>query len=478
MLARIILVVDEARRQEELVDALAGPGVVVEALGGKRRLWERAAREACDLFVVSRSLLPGDGVGTVRLLRDQPEGPEVVVLAERGDAAEAAALQAAGCAAVVDARLGADAQGEVIESVLGRRQAQLNRRLGVARDLARPRLADFVSASPAMQAFMRVASRVVDSDATLLLQGETGVGKERLARAIHAEGPRGQGPFVTVNCGALPESLLESELFGHVEGAFTGATRSRRGLFELAHGGTIFLDEIGDMPYHLQVKLLHVLQHRTIQPIGGERAAQVDVRVMAATNRDLQDEVEARRFRQDLYYRLSVVTLTIPPLRERREDIPELVESYLDYFSSRVGRDVSGITPPALEALARYRWPGNVRELINVIERAMLLCDEDRIGVEDLPAAIGRPGAAPSPVRLRANEVLVDPSQWVDKPWAEVRRTVLDAVEWAYLSALLRETGGRVGETAERAGMAPRSLYAKMKHHGLRKEDFKPSRRR
>ena len=464
------MVVDERELQAALVAVLTGPGVVVEALRGRGRLWERAAREACDLFVVSRSLLPDDGVGTVRLLRALPDAPEVVVVTGHDDAGERARLQAAGCSAVLDASLPREAAHAVLAALLDKRRQAVERRYAVGRDMARPRLTDFVSSSQAMHAFMRTVGRVVASDTTLLVQGETGVGKERLARAIHAEGPRGQGAFITVNCGALPEALLESELFGHVEGAFTGATRSRRGMFELAHGGTIFLDEIGEMPYHLQVKLLHVLHHHEIQPVGGESALPVDVRVMAATNRDLGAEVEARQFRQDLYYRLSVVTLTIPALRERREDIPELVESYLHYFTPRLGREVSGIGDDAVEALRRYDWPGNVRELINIVERAMLLCDGDEITLDDLPASISgcldpRPPVSPGDV----------PAEWLGRPLADVRREVVGTFERAYLAALLGETGGRVGEAARRAGIRPRSLYDKMKAHGLRKEDFKPS---
>jgi DNA-binding NtrC family response regulator len=230
------------------------------------------------------------------------------------------------------------------------------------------------------------------------------------------------------------------------------------------------------MPYHLQVKLLRVLQEHEIQPIGSERTITVDVRVMAASNRDLAADVEAKRFRGDLFYRIGVVSLTIPPLRERREDIPELVLNYIHYLRPRVGREVTGISADAMEALCRYSWPGNVRELINVIERAMLLCDGEEITPDDLPAAIsGYLGARGAASLLDAAGDV--PPEWLDEPLSEVRRTVVDQIERAYLAALLRDTGGRVGETAARAGIQPRSLYDKMKQHGLRKEDFKPPSR-
>jgi DNA-binding NtrC family response regulator len=263
-------------------------------------------------------------------------------------------------------------------------------------------------------------------------------------------------------------------LFGHEKGAFTGAARTRRGLFELAHTGTVFLDEIGEMPYHLQVKLLRVLQDREVRPVGGERTISVDVRVMAASNRDLEAEVAEGNFRRDLFYRLSVVTLTVPPLRERREDIPELVDSYLDYLQPRVGCDVEGITEEAVAALVAYAWPGNVRELINVIERALLLCDGRQVTPGDLPQTI-RGGAAGEAPRRSAPGAAAGrlPDEWLGMPWKETRQAALAEVERAYFAALLEETGGRVGETAERAGISPRSLYEKMKRHGLRKEDFR-----
>lgn len=327
-----------------------------------------------------------------------------------------------------------------------------------------------------MAVFMDVVPRMVRSDTALLLEGETGVGKERLARAIHAEGLRSEGRFVALNCGALPESLLESELFGHVQGAFTGATAARRGWFEIAHRGTLFLDEVGEIPVHLQVKLLRVLQEHEIQPIGSEKTFGVDVRVIAASNRPLEPEVEAGRFRRDLYHRLSVVTVTLPPLRERAADIPVLVKRQIQYCAQEMGRHVTGISAQAMEALCRYPWPGNVRELNNVLERAILLCDDTEIHPDDLPESIAETaasadtGSAPdSPRSVRL------PAQWLAKPLREMREGFLADLERQYFSGLLRATHGRVGETARRAGIQERSLYEKMKKFGLRKEDFRPA---
>ncbi len=400
-----------------------------------------------------------------------------MVLSDEEQPEERAALLAAGCLAVLYTALPNHLLEEALSAALERRMQTAEETLLPRDALPPPQLSDFISASPAMETFMDVVHRVVASDATLLVQGETGVGKERLARAIHAESPRSAGPFVAVNCGALSETLLESELFGHEEGAFTGASRARRGWFELAHGGTIFLDEIGEMARHLQVKLLTVLQTREVQRVGAESSLLIDVRVMAASNRDLAAEVEAGRFRRDLYYRLSVVSLTIPPLRERREDIPGLVRGLIGRFRAEIPHRISGITPDAMEALCRYDWPGNVRELMNVIERAMLLSHTEQISRTALPTAISgllpaSPTDFPTPQAV-AQEQLSVPQQWLQQPLQEARQQLLTEFERAYLTGLLTETRGRIDETARRAGIRPRSLFDKMKRLGLRKEDFR-----
>jgi DNA-binding NtrC family response regulator len=279
----------------------------------------------------------------------------------------------------------------------------------------------------------------------------------------------------------LPETLIESELFGHEEGAFTGATRARRGAFELAHRGTIFLDEIGEMPPSLQVKLLHALQDYEVKPVGGERPVPVDVRIVVATNRDLRADIEANRFREDLFYRINVITLQIPPLRERQEDIPVLAQSYVAEISRRIGKDVKKLSAEALRALSRYSWPGNVRELINVIERAVLLCDGSSIAAKDLPIELANAGirrSGPISTLPETRLGLTFHGGWLDKPLREFRSKMVNEAEKAYLAGLLRQTHGRIGETAKRAGIEPRSLHGKMKKHGLRKEDFKLDRNR
>ena len=248
---------------------------------------------------------------------------------------------------------------------------------------------------------------------------------------------------------------------------------ARRGCFELAHGGTIFLDEIGELPKHLQVKLLRVLQERTIQRLGSEEPMHVNVRVMAATNRNLHDETKADRFRRDLYYRLSVVTLDVPPLRQHPEDVPKLAERYLADFRSRLNSKVSTIAEEAMQALVRYPWPGNIRELINVVERSVLLCEGDQITLDDLPRTIvPAPRHAADAKSSSALDVLFD-GDWRSRPWKDVRHAVVSSCEQAYFVDQLGKTNGNVDETARRSGINPRSLYDLMKRHGLKKENFR-----
>jgi len=479
VIAQILLALDQPTLQTQLKQRLAKPDVLVRVPRARRNLWNRLARETCDMVILSKTLVPRQAVEAIASLGELPDAPALVVFTSKNDPEERAALLAAGAEEVLYSGLSTPILVDVLETLLNKRREIVRQRLNVSRSLGQPRLADFVSNSPVMQDFMEMVRRIVPGNSSLLLLGETGVGKERLARAIHAEGARSDGPFVAVNCGALPESLLESELFGHEEGAFTGATRSRRGCFEMAHRGTIFLDEIAEMPLHLQVRLLRVLQDQQVQRVGGERPITVDVRVMAATNRDLHDEVEAGQFRRDLYYRLGVVSLTVPPLRERVADIAELAVSYVEYLRPRIGADVDSVSAAALAAMERYSWPGNVRELINVVERGMLLAAGGEITCQDLPEEIRRsapgwPGAGRG-VAL-ATDPRAIPDELLEQSLAEARARIVESFERGFLIRLLDDTGGRIGETAGRAGITPRSLYDKMRRYGLRKEDFKRRR--
>jgi transcriptional regulator with PAS, ATPase and Fis domain len=303
----------------------------------------------------------------------------------------------------------------------------------------------FILESPAMHRVIDVARRVAQVDSTVLLTGESGVGKERIARFIHEESARAGGPFVAINCAAVPENLLESELFGHVRGSFTGATQDRVGLFEAANSGTLLLDEIGEVPPPMQVKLLRALQERQIRRVGENRNRPVSARVIAATNRDLVKEIRAARFREDLYYRLRVVEIRIPPLRERREDVLALARAFVTDAAARTGRKVSGFTPAAAHQLLRYGWPGNVRELENAIERAVVLTARGRIDIEDLPPEVG----------LAVPDAIVPTDV---RPLADVERE--------YIKSVLRAVGGNRSQAARKLGIGEATLYRKIKQFG------------
>jgi two-component system response regulator AtoC len=309
-----------------------------------------------------------------------------------------------------------------------------------------------VAASPRMIELLEMLERAAEYKATVLLTGESGTGKEVLARAIHAQSPRRGEAFVAVNCGAIPEALLESELFGHAKGAFTGADRARRGLFAEADAGTIFLDEIGEMPLPLQVKLLRVLQEEEVRPLGEAKPRQVDVRVIAATARELESEVAGGRFREDLFYRLNVLRVEVPPLRERREDIPLLVDHFLAQSRETLGKPVRGIADDALARLVAHRWPGNVRELENVIERAVILAQSDQVGVAELPANLAQGDAADADAAAG------------DLSLRRARR----AAESEMIRRALRETDGNRTRAARLLGISHRALLYKLKEYEIR----------
>jgi two-component system response regulator HydG len=302
-----------------------------------------------------------------------------------------------------------------------------------------------------MQDLFRLLGQVASSDASVLIRGETGTGKELVARALHEQGPRRQRSFVAINCASLPETLLESELFGHVKGAFTGAVESRPGLLLKADGGTVFLDEIGDMPLMLQAKLLRAVQERRVRAVGGTDERPFDVRLIAATHRDLETAIEEGRFREDLFFRLNVISFHVPPLRARGSDVLLLAQHFLEGFAARAGKTVRGLSSAAAEKLVAYAWPGNVRELRNCIERAVALTEREELIVEDLPEAIRS---------YRASHVLVasdDPSELV--PMEEVERR--------YVLRVLEAVRGNKSLAARILGFDRKTLYRKLERYGV-----------
>ncbi|MFH1843919.1 MAG: sigma-54 dependent transcriptional regulator [bacterium] len=475
MIVRVLLVMADSSLKKRVRAMLDQADILVSTPRKSGEFWRYLATETFDLLLVDEVTLPkpaGESIGAVRNL---PERPDVVVFREDEDSHEGAALLAAGVLAVMQTGLPDAMIGEALVTLVERCREEGLRRLQAADEQNGPALRDIFSKGPIMQSIIEISRRVAITDTTILLLGETGVGKEWLARAIHTEGPRSSGPFIALNCSAIPEMLLESELFGHEEGAFTGAHRAHRGHFELAHHGTIFLDEIAEMPLHLQAKLLRVLQERRIKRVGGEHEIETDVRVMAATNRDLELEMEAKRFRPDLYYRIGVVTITLPPLRDRREDIAEFVRDQLARFQLKIGRHLTGLEPEAMEALIEYDWPGNVRELINVIERAVLLCRSNKIHLGDLPEVVANRGVRPfaSPMGGAPPAAKTIPPRLLEIPLKQAREEMIAAFEGSYLTGLLQRTEGRIGATARKAGITTRALYDKMKRYGLKKESFK-----
>mgnify|MGYP002641284575 CR=1 FL=1 len=472
MILRVSLALTSRELATAIAEQLSDMDHVFEVISADVSTWGRLVQRGADIIILDQELVPEPVENSMATLNGLPESPTTVVLAHSESPDDHARLLESNCDTVLYAGLPLERLVGAIEAAILTR-SQLSQISFASRFPGRaeePSLMDFRSNAASMQAFMQTVRRIVNSGVSLLIRGETGVGKEHLARAIHNAGPLRAGPFIAVNIAAIPEQLLESELFGHEAGSFTGADRSRRGAFELAHGGTLFLDEIGDMPLHLQAKLLRVLQDFEIRRVGSESTVQVDVRMMTATNRDIEAEVNANQFRQDLYYRLGVIHLTVPPLRERAEDIPMLARESLERLSIRVNSPACRISEEAMTCLEAYDWPGNTRELINVLERALLLSDTEEVRPECLPASIaGRIEF----VRESAVQLETAPSEWHGQTLPQVRESMIEKIEKAYLRMVLKQAKGRVGRAAELAGIHPRGLYDKLKQYQLKKEDYR-----
>jgi DNA-binding NtrC family response regulator len=315
-----------------------------------------------------------------------------------------------------------------------------------------------IGQSRAMQELRRLVRKVASSPTTVLITGESGTGKELVATAIHKLSDRADQPLIKINCTTIPEPLIESELFGYERGAFTGAVTAKPGRFELADGGTLFLDEIGELPREMQAKLLRAIQESEFERVGGIKTIHVDVRLIAATNRVLEEMVRKGEFRQDLYYRLNIVPIQLPPLRERRDDIPLLINHFIKKFNRRLGRNVTGFTPAAIQALMDYHWPGNIRELENIMQRVILLSDNDLIDVTDLPPA------------LEETETPSELTAWREPNLSlkEIVRQRTEVLEKSLIRAVLKETNGNVTQAAKRLQISRKSLQLKMKEYGLR----------
>jgi DNA-binding NtrC family response regulator len=450
-MAHILVVDDERNTLDALSTILRREGhTVLTAASGQEALTQ-LQEEMVDLLLSDLKMPKMDGLALLRHVK--AHHADVVVLMMSGYQDVTAAVEAMK-AGVFDYLVKPFGKEDVVRAV----QKALAHRALLVENLALKRQvrdqmarAQVIGSSPAWRKICEMVEQIAPSRATVLITGESGTGKELIAGLIHRLSPRAERPFITLNAAALPATLLEAELFGYEKGAFTGAQQRKPGRFELADGGTLFLDEIGDMPAEVQAKLLRVLQDGAFERLGGTRTLQVDVRVVAATNKDLMQEVEAGRFRVDLYYRLNVITLYLPPLRERREDIPLLVAHFLRKYAEQNNKAVTGIQQQALQYLQLYDWQGNVRELENVIERAVVLAKEPTIGIAEMPA------------HLQEKDLVPTPSEYFVLP----HNATLEEIERAAIAETLRRSGGNRQATARSLNIGLATLYRKLKTYQL-----------
>jgi DNA-binding NtrC family response regulator len=459
---RVLVVEDERAIQLALSGLLTREGYAVETAASGAAALARIAEAPFDCVLTDLSL--GDGPSGMDVLKRAKEvRPQtaVVMITAHGNEKIAVEAMKAGAEDYVPKPFDNDEIRMVVARCLERTRLERENQVLLDRLAREVGFEDLVGPGPAMRKVFETIQKVAETDLTVLVRGESGTGKELVAQALHHRSPRAKRPFVAVNCAAISRELVESELFGHEKGAFTGADARRVGRFEAAEGGTIFLDEIGDMPLETQAKVLRVLQERSFERVGGTRPIEVDVRVVAATHRDLEKEVREGRFREDLYYRLRVVVIEIPPLRERPEDLPLLVARFLEQVAKRLGRERKPIGPAALARLARHPWPGNVRELRNVVEQAAVLASGPEISEEDLRLD----GAALPPGKSLPPEHAAT--------FADAKRLAVEQFEREYLLRALRQCGGNISRAAESIGMVRQSLQQKIRELGLRDEDWR-----
>jgi len=445
----VLIVEDEAKMRRLLELNLGEDGFTTLSAADAETGLKLLRTEAVDLVVTDLKLPGQDGLEFLQTVKHLNATLPVVVMTAFGSVETAVEAMKAGAADYVLKPFSLAEMRMVIHKELDVRQLrEENRSLreALGRRYEHPNI---VARGPKMQEVMATVERVAPTNATVLLGGESGVGKDLIARAIHEKSRRASGPFVKINSTAIPETLLESELFGYEKGAFTGAAASKRGKFELADKGTLFLDEIGDVPLAVQVKLLRVLQEREFERLGGTRTVKVDVRLIAATNRDLREALEQHTFREDLYYRLNVVPIDIPPLREHKEDIPDLVKLFLSRFAAESGKQITGIAPEALHVLTDHYWPGNVRELQNVIERACALANGSVLGSSDIRLDAQRAKAANSSEPVLPEGMTLE--QWEDEIIREA----------------LRKADGNKSQAARRLGLSRNALRYRLSKIGI-----------
>ncbi len=434
---------------EPIAQALSPlPGCALELAHDQDELFGAGSRRRADLVLLDPAVASLHAADGIALFKAACEGCEIVLLLDDHDITVDVELMKIGAYGALGTPPAPEQLHELVRGLMERKEIERENR-ALIEALGESRTQNIVSHSPEMEKVLSMAARAARSDSTVLITGESGTGKELIARAIHLLGPRKNKPFVPVNIAALPENLIESELFGHVKGSFTGAMNERNGRFALANGGTLFIDEIGEIPPGIQVKLLRVIQFGSYERVGENAAREADVRIIAATNRDLESEVRAGRFRADLYYRVNVVPVNLPPLREHRSDIPYLVEYFIKKYAVRNGKDAKGITAEAMARIMRYHFPGNVRELENVIERGVVLCRGSYLTETDIFLPLEEEEADDEP-RGAYEEVMGD-------------------FERRYLAGVLERCGGNKSAAARELGINERRFRYRLKVLGMEK---------
>ena len=466
---QILVVDDEANLRKVLAAQLGRDGYEVHTAEDGEAALAFLRQHHVDLVITDLRMPKLGGMDLLRsALREQPDLP-VIILTAHGTVDTAVEALKTGAFDYISKPFDKDEVRLIVDKALKTR-ALASRDASRHQPPSGPMPPDATGArfgiigkSAAIADLYAIIDKVADTPSTVLVTGESGTGKELVARALHEESSRAERPFIKVNCAAIPSTLMESELFGHEKGAFTGAVSSKPGRFELADGGTLFLDEIAEIPPEMQVKLLRVLQESEFERVGGVRTIRVDVRLVAATNRDLKAEIDKGGFREDLFYRLNVVPVALAPLRERRDDIPALVEFFVSRFNERLGKRIVGIEPDALDALTRHDWPGNIRELENIVERAVLFADGDRLSLVDLPPEVTRGPGTPEVAAVPMAEAPLG-----DEGLKERVKAATSQLERQLIARALDQTGGNVTHAARLLKISRKGLQLKMKELELR----------
>ncbi|MFH1538606.1 MAG: sigma-54 dependent transcriptional regulator, partial [bacterium] len=464
---RVILVDDERRILAGLRKALESMGYKVSGAISAEKGLELLESEVCDVMITDL-VMPGmDGIELLREVKAARPDLPVIILTGRGTVETAVEAMKEGAFDYIAKPFNIDEVDLILKRAV-EHQKLVSENIELKTKLEKKQgLHGLVGGSEPMQEVYRIIERVRNTDSTVMIVGESGTGKELISKAIHYTGDNAGGPFVTVDCAAIAETLLESELFGHVKGAFTGAHRDKTGYFEAARGGTIFLDEIGEFSYPLQTRLLRVLQDGEFSRVGDHSTARVAVRVIAATNRDLEQAVAEKRFREDLFYRLNVIIIKAPPLRARVEDVGPLFDHFLHKFSARMKRQILRVSDEVIETLKEYPWPGNARELENTVEQLVTFCDDEVIGLEHLPERILKSRSAPAAQATAAGGGLLKMS------YKDAKKELIEGFTQEYIEALLGDCDGNVSEAAKRAGIDRACLHRLIKKHKVRKNKRK-----